>query len=69
MSGPLSISRIEMQLLRRIENIELAIEGRDNRWSGVRQLVAGGSDTATAMREMKHGGRDYSGDRKEDDRG
>jgi hypothetical protein len=36
MSGPMSISRAEMQLLRRIENIELAIKGRDNRWADVR---------------------------------
>ena len=40
MSGPMSISRTDMNLLRRIENIELAIDGRDNRWSGVRELIA-----------------------------
>lgn len=42
MSGPVSISRVEMETLRRVENIELAIEGRDNRWSGVRDLVKEG---------------------------
>jgi hypothetical protein len=40
MSGPISISSTDMNLLRRIENIELAIDGRDNRWSGVRSLIA-----------------------------
>jgi hypothetical protein len=40
MSGPiLSVGRAEMDLLRRVENIELAIEGRDNKW-GV--LLRGG---------------------------
>jgi hypothetical protein len=39
MSGPIdSVSRVTMNNLRRVENIELAIEGRDNRWSGVREL-------------------------------
>lgn len=34
MSGPIrSVSYTEMGLLRRIENIELALDGRDNRWS------------------------------------
>lgn len=42
MSGPISISRTEMELLRRVENIELAIEGRGNRWAGVRGLIAEG---------------------------
>lgn len=33
MSGPIeSVSRVTMHNLRRIENIELAIEGRDNKW-------------------------------------
>lgn len=33
MSGSIkSISEVEMQNLRRIENIELAIEGRNNKW-------------------------------------
>ena len=40
MSGPIdSVSRVSMNTLRRVENIELAIDGRDNRWSGVRELV------------------------------
>lgn len=39
MSGPVSISSTDMSLLRRIENIELAIVGRDNRWLGVRDLI------------------------------
>lgn len=35
MSGPItSVSEPTMNALRRIENIELAIEGRNNRWSG-----------------------------------
>jgi hypothetical protein len=39
-SGPIdSVDRVTMTNLRRVENIELAIEGRDNRWSGVRELV------------------------------
>lgn len=38
-SGPInSIDRWTMHALRRVENIELAIEGRDNAWSGVREL-------------------------------
>jgi BioD-like phosphotransacetylase family protein len=37
MSGPIiSVSEPTMNALRRVENIELAIEGRDNRWSGIR---------------------------------
>ena len=40
MSGPIiSVSSPTMHALRRVENIELAIEGRNNRWSGVRKLV------------------------------
>jgi hypothetical protein len=40
MSGPIeSVSRPTMYALRRVENIELAIDGRDNRWSGVREMV------------------------------
>lgn len=40
MSGPIAtVSRTQMELLRRIENIELAIEGRNNRWSGIRSLI------------------------------
>ena len=39
MSGPIrSISPELNNLLRRVENIELAIKGRDNAWNGVRQL-------------------------------
>lgn len=40
MSGPIrSVSEVEMSNLRRVENIELAIKGRDNAWSGIRELV------------------------------
>ena len=40
MSGPIiSVDQVTMTNLRRVENIELAIEGRDNRWSGVRDLI------------------------------
>ena len=40
MSGPIeSVSRPTMSALRRIENIELAIDGRDNHWSAVRELI------------------------------
>lgn len=40
MSGPIeTVSRPTMYALRRVENIELAIEGRDNRWSAVRELI------------------------------
>jgi len=39
-SGPIiSVSESTMSALRRVENIELAIDGRDNRWSGIRELV------------------------------
>lgn len=39
-SGPItSISYHAMQLHRRIENIELAIEGRNNHWARIRELV------------------------------
>ena len=41
MSGPItSVSYDHMFLLRRVENIELAIEGRGNHWSAVREMVA-----------------------------
>lgn len=41
MSGPIeSVSSPVMNALRRIENIELAIDGRDNRWSGIRSMLA-----------------------------
>jgi hypothetical protein len=40
MSGPIiSVSGPTMNTLRRVENIELAIEGRNNAWSGVRELI------------------------------
>ncbi len=36
MSGPvISVTATVMNTLRRVENIELAIEGRNNRWSGI----------------------------------
>jgi hypothetical protein len=40
MSGPIiSVSEHAMWLHRRLENIELAIEGRDNHWSRIRELI------------------------------
>jgi hypothetical protein len=40
MSGPIdSVSGVTMNNLRRVENIELAIEGRNNKWAGVRGLI------------------------------
>lgn len=40
MSGPIdSVSRPTLNALRRIENIELAIAGRQNAWSDVKKLV------------------------------
>ena len=40
MSGPIdSVSYHTMSALRRVENIELAIRGRDNAWSGARAVV------------------------------
>lgn len=43
MSGPIeSVSSPVMQALRRVENIELAIEGRNNSWSGIRALAGRG---------------------------
>jgi hypothetical protein len=40
MSGPVrSVDAVTMNNLRRVENIELAIEGRSNNWSAVRDLV------------------------------
>lgn len=43
MSGPvISVSAPTMTALRRVENIELAIAGRDNRWGAVRELVPAG---------------------------
>lgn len=45
MSGPIiSVSEHAMNLHRRIENIELAIEGRNNRWAGIRELVESDSE-------------------------
>lgn len=45
MSGPIiSVSQPVMNTMRRVENIELAIEGRGNHWSAVRALVC--SDTS-----------------------
>lgn len=39
MSGPIeSVSRPTMNVLRRVENIELAIEGRNNKWAGIRRF-------------------------------
>ena len=40
MSGPIeSVSYHTMSALRRVENIELAIRGRENAWCGVREMV------------------------------
>lgn len=40
MSGPIvSVSGATMSALRRVENIELAIEGRNNSWSGIREIL------------------------------
>lgn len=40
LSGPImSVSSHAMELERRIENIELAIEGRNNRWVGIREMI------------------------------
>jgi hypothetical protein len=42
MSGPIeSVSRPVMDTMRRVENIELAIDGRDNKWAAVRAMVHG----------------------------
>lgn len=42
MSGPIrSVDSVLMDALRGVENIELAIDGRDNRWSAVRELTGG----------------------------
>lgn len=46
MSGPIiSVSDPTMNVLSRVENIELAIEGRDNRWAGVREMIADEEET------------------------
>lgn len=40
MSGPIeSVPRSVMDALRRVENIELAIKGRDNAWAGVVDMI------------------------------
>lgn len=40
MSGPIvSVSSPVMNTMRRVENIELAIAGRDNRWSAIGSLT------------------------------
>lgn len=40
MSGPIvSVSQPMMETMRRVENIELAIDGRQKRWTGVRELT------------------------------
>lgn len=47
MSGPIiSVSRTEMSNLRRVENIELAIEGRDNRWGTALRAIAANKEEA-----------------------
>lgn len=39
-SGPIrSVDYVTMDNLRRVENIELAIEGRNNIWAGVREMI------------------------------
>ena len=41
MSGPIEcVPQSTMNALRRVENIELAIEGRNNSWAAVRSLVS-----------------------------
>lgn len=40
MSGPIeSVTSPTMNALRRVENIELAIRGRDNAWSSIRKMI------------------------------
>jgi hypothetical protein len=42
MSGAIiSVSQPTMYALRRVENIELAIEGRDNHWGSIRDMIGG----------------------------
>lgn len=51
-SGPIiSVSEPTMNALRRVENIELAIAGRDNRWMAVRELIA---DSDVAPKSEAH---------------
>lgn len=45
MSGPIvSVSEPTMNALRRVENIELAIKGRNNTWAPIREMVDGSGD-------------------------
>lgn len=47
-SGPIiSVSEPVMNTLRRVENIELAIEGRNNRWVAVREMIRGNDERVT----------------------
>lgn len=47
MSGPIiSVSGPTMNALARLENIELAIEGRNNRWADIRELIGRGNEIA-----------------------
>jgi hypothetical protein len=40
MSGPIeTVTRPTMNALRRVENIELAIEGRNNHWRDIRSII------------------------------
>lgn len=49
MSGPItSVSQDTMTLDRRIENIELAIEGRDNRWGHLLRAIKPGATNGVA---------------------
>lgn len=50
LSGPIkSVSEHAMELHRRIENIELAIEGRNNHWARIRELIEyAGADNPNA---------------------
>ena len=52
MSGPIiSVDQTTMHTARRVENIELAIEGRDNTWSGIREMVSPASPDQAAPEE------------------
>lgn len=54
MSGPIqSVSETTMENLRRVENIELAIDGRNNRWKGIREIVADQSRADSPADEPK----------------
>ncbi|MEK6323571.1 MAG: hypothetical protein AABN33_18175 [Acidobacteriota bacterium] len=40
MSGPIiSVDGPTMNVMRRLENIELAIEGRNNKWATIREII------------------------------